>query len=73
MRRVVLVVALCLGVQLILPAPAQAWWGWWDELSGAGPFRGLELETRLACFGQRERRANVAFAQAAARARKTFE
>ena len=52
MRRVVLAFAVCLGVQLIRPTPAQAWWGWWDELSGAGPFRGLEIEARVACFGE---------------------
>jgi hypothetical protein len=52
MRRVVLVVAVCLAFQLILPLPAHAWFGWWDELSGAGPFRGLEIEARVACFGQ---------------------
>lgn len=52
MRRVVLAVAVCLGVQLIFPAPAQAWWGWWDQLSGAGPFRGWEIEARLVCFGE---------------------
>ena len=23
---------------LIAPAPAQAWWGWLDELSGPGPW-----------------------------------
>jgi hypothetical protein len=51
MRHLFLAVAVCLGIQLILPAPAQAWWGWWDELSGAGPFQGLEIEARLACFG----------------------
>jgi len=52
MRRVLLALAVCLGFQLILPPPAQAWWGWWDQLSGAGPFQGLEIEARLACFGQ---------------------
>ena len=52
MRRVVLAVAVCVGIQLILPRPAEAWFGWWDELSGAGPFQGLEIEARLACFGQ---------------------
>src|SRR5262245_24444647 len=50
MRRVVLAVAVCLGVQLILPPPAQAWGGWWDGLRGAGPFQGLEIEARLVRF-----------------------
>jgi hypothetical protein len=52
MRRVVLAFAVCLAIQLILPRPAHAWWGWWDELSGAGPFTGFELEARLVCFGE---------------------
>jgi hypothetical protein len=52
MRRVLLALAVCVGIQLILPPPAQAWWGWWDELSGAGPFRGWEIEARLVCFGE---------------------
>jgi hypothetical protein len=52
MRRLFLAFVVCLGIQLILPAPAHAWWGWWDELSGAGPFRGLEIEARIACFGE---------------------
>jgi len=53
MRRFGLALAGCLLAQLIAPPPAQAWWGWWDELSGAGPFRGWEVETRLFCFGDR--------------------
>jgi hypothetical protein len=66
MRRLVLAAAVCLGIQLILPLPAQAWWGWWDELSGAGPFWGWELETRLACFGQNKPKPTSALGQAAA-------
>jgi hypothetical protein len=51
MRRVVLAVAVCVGVQLILPPPAEAWFGWWDELSGAGDFTGIVIDARLYCFG----------------------
>jgi ABC-type sugar transport system substrate-binding protein len=36
---------------LIGPAPAQAWFGWLDDLSGPGPFWGQQYEVRIACFG----------------------
>ena len=54
MRRVS--VALVGGVLfgLLFPSSAHAWWGWIDELSGAGKFRGLEVEARLYCFGATE-------------------
>jgi hypothetical protein len=41
-----------LGVLLVImmPAPAHAWFGWLDNLSGPGPFVGDEIEIRLACF-----------------------
>ena len=44
--------ALILGVlfQLMLPAPAHAWFDWLDELSGPGKFKGWHLEARLVCF-----------------------
>ena len=35
---------------LMVPAPAHAWFGWLDNLSGPGPFHGLEFDVRLACF-----------------------
>jgi hypothetical protein len=35
---------------LIRPAPAQAWFGWLDDLSGPGPFWGAEFDFRLVCF-----------------------
>jgi len=41
-------VAICL---VLAPAPAQAWWGWLDDLSGPGRFRGPLFEFRLICFG----------------------
>jgi hypothetical protein len=44
--------ALFLAVFLLIgPAPAQAWFGWLDDLSGPGPFWGQQYEVRLACFG----------------------
>jgi hypothetical protein len=47
--------ALILGVlfELMLPAPAHAWWDWLDQLSGPGKFRGWHLEARLVCFTER--------------------
>lgn len=37
---------------LIAPTPAQAWWGWLEELSGPGKFSGPQFEFRLVCFGE---------------------
>ena len=49
MRRVI-VTALCAASFLfMLPAPAHAWWNWLDELSGPGPFQGVDFQWRLAC------------------------
>jgi hypothetical protein len=47
--------ALILGVlfQLMLPAPAHAWFDWLDELSGPGRFKGWHLEARLVCFTEK--------------------
>jgi hypothetical protein len=47
--------ALILGVlfELMLPAPAHAWWDWLDDLSGPGKFKGWHLEARLVCFNDR--------------------
>jgi len=37
---------------LLLPAPAHAWWGWLDDLSGPGKFKGPQFVFRLFCFGE---------------------
>src|SRR5262245_44553043 len=37
---------------LVAPARADAWWGWLDDLSGPGRFRGPQFEFRVACFGE---------------------
>lgn len=37
---------------LIAPSPAQAWWGWLDELSGPGRFWGAEFDLRMVCLMQ---------------------
>ena len=46
-------VSLLLGALFVImmPAPAHAWFGWLDNLSGPGPFIGDEIEIRLVCFG----------------------
>jgi len=45
---------LLLAVFLLLaPAPAQAWWGWLDELSGPGPWMFVDLQYRIACIEDR--------------------
>src|ERR1700681_288951 len=53
MRRVCVSLVCCLLVQIALPPSALAWWGWWDELSGPGKFRGFQIDTRVLCFGSR--------------------
>ena len=45
------VALVCAAVQLMAPAPALAWFGWLDHMSGAGPFWTEAYEFRLACFG----------------------
>jgi hypothetical protein len=54
MRRVSLALVSGVLFSLVCPASAHAWWGWIDELSGAGRFRGWEVEARLYCFGTTE-------------------
>jgi hypothetical protein len=38
---------------LMAPAPAQAWWGWLDELSGPGPWMFFDVQYRIACIEDR--------------------
>ena len=48
MRRVI-VTALCAASFLfILPKPAHARWDWIDQLSGPGPFQGIDFQWRIA-------------------------
>lgn len=59
---------LLLAVFLLLaPAPAFAWWGWLDELSGPGRFWGAEFDFRLACLMQQ-----APWAEAIAESQVTF-
>src|SRR5262249_50579284 len=50
MRRVTMIAACCVLVQLLTPTPAHAWWDWLDQLSGPGPFMGWDVRYRLACI-----------------------
>lgn len=35
---------------LAAPQPAHAWWEWLEEFSGAGPWKGFDIDSRLVCF-----------------------
>jgi len=49
MRRVI-VTALCAAAFLFMrPEPAHAWFDWIDQLSGPGPFAGIDFQWRLVC------------------------
>lgn len=51
MRRSMKSPILCLlAFALLLPARADAWFGWLDNLSGPGPFWGAEFDIPIACF-----------------------
>jgi hypothetical protein len=54
MRRLGLIVICCATFQLMVPTPAQAWWGWLDQLTGPGPFTGYYLHYRLACIQDKD-------------------
>jgi hypothetical protein len=45
---------LCALLVILMPAPAHAFFGWLDNLSGPGPFMGEEIEIRLFCFGGKD-------------------
>src|SRR5690348_10741667 len=64
---------LAAGYLLLFAAPAQAWFGWLDNLSGAGPFNGLQIEVKLACYmDQRPEDARLALLTANTLTRVTF-
>src|SRR5712672_1570801 len=52
MRRLALIITCCVCCQVLAPARADAWWGWLDQLSGAGPWKGYQIEFRLICFSE---------------------
>jgi hypothetical protein len=51
MRRAASTIPLCILVLGCLPASAHAGiWRWIDELSGPGPYNGVQVEARVICF-----------------------
>jgi hypothetical protein len=48
--RHLVIVTCCVIMQLAAPAPAHAWWEWLDQLSGPGPFTGLDVQWRVKCI-----------------------
>lgn len=50
MRRLCIIIVSCTALLLLMPAPAHAWWGWWDELSGPGPWMFVDAQYRIACI-----------------------
>jgi len=49
MRRLGIVILCSAAMQLLIPSPAHAWWGWLDELSGPGPWMSFDLRYRIYC------------------------
>jgi hypothetical protein len=49
MRTLKAVVGLVVLFVLIGASPAHAWWDWLDDLSGPGPFNGVQLDFRVLC------------------------
>jgi hypothetical protein len=49
-RWLIATVALC---ALMVPAPAYAWWGWLEKMSGPDGLKGPQFEFRVACFGEK--------------------
>jgi hypothetical protein len=72
MRRLRTTLGLLAVLILLAPVPAQAWWGWLDDLSGPGPFWGAEFDFRVACLMEEspwaESVANLQIAEALLRA-----
>jgi hypothetical protein len=46
-------IAALLLCGLTLPAPAYAWWGWLEKMSGPSGLNGPQFEVRVLCFGDR--------------------
>lgn len=51
MARIVIVGMFACFTLIASPAQAGDLWAWIKELSGPGPFNGLQFDVRLACFG----------------------
>lgn len=53
MRRLCLMLTVCVLAQCAMPARADAWlWEYLEELSGPGPFKGPSFEWRIVCFSE---------------------
>jgi hypothetical protein len=52
MRRTWFAAVAGVWLVLALPAPADAWWGWIDELTGPKGLHGPQLDVRLKCFAE---------------------
>lgn len=52
-RRLRVVLVVCVLVQLSVPPPALAWFGWLDKWSGPGQWIGALTDIRLMCFGDK--------------------
>ena len=50
-RVVGVVCTLAVLLQLTLPAPAYAWWGWLEKMSGPSGINGPQFDFRVACVG----------------------
>ena len=50
MRRVYTVLVCYALFALTIPARAYAWWDVVEQFSGAGPWKGFDIEARLVCF-----------------------
>src|SRR6476620_2109776 len=61
-------IALC---AVMAPAPAYAWWGWLEKMSGPSGLNGPQIEVRAVCFGDRHDDVKRAGSLAAEAARLT--
>lgn len=59
MRRLCTVAVLAFAMQMIVPAPALAWWDFIEELSGPGKFYGWDVDLRLFCLNENIEQLNV--------------
>jgi hypothetical protein len=52
MRRLRATLLLCVVSSLAIPSTAHAWWHYFDEMSGPGPFNGVEGDVRVVCWSK---------------------
>jgi hypothetical protein len=75
MRRLFPIIIGSLLLQFTLPQPAHAWWEWLEEFSGAGPWKGFDIDSRLVCFvdNNGDKSARIAASQAVRDAAKSAD